>query len=60
MRVTKADVCDAYQYFGLFYNNPGKVISKIFIVRTDKAGEKLLCYDFIKNLITYFNVLFNI
>ena len=48
MQVAKADVCGAYQYFGLFYMNPGRVISKMFIARTDKAGEKLFCYDFIK------------
>lgn len=48
MRVTKADICGAYQYFGLFYSNPDRVISKMFIARTDKAGEKLLCYDFSK------------
>ena len=45
MQVTKDDVRGAYQYFGLFYSNPDRVISKMFIARTDKAGEKLLCYD---------------
>ena len=48
MWVTKDDVRGAYQYFGLFYNSPDRVISKMFIAQTNKTGEKLLCYDFIK------------
>ena len=48
MDVTKNDVREAYQYFGQFYTVQGRVISKMFIARTDKDGEKLLCYDFAK------------
>ncbi len=48
LRVTKEDVRGAYQYYGLFYSDQDRVISKLFVVKRDKPGEQLLCYDFAK------------
>ena len=44
--ITKDEIRGAHKYYGLFYAQPDRVISKLFIARTDTAGEKLLCYDF--------------
>ena len=46
MRVTKDDVRGAYKYFGLFLNEPGRVISDEFILKTEDPEEKALIYDF--------------
>ena len=48
LRVTKDDVRDAYKYYGLFYTRPDRVVTKIFVLRTDRTDEDVLCYDFVE------------
>ncbi len=45
LRVTKNDVRGAYRYYGLFYTRPDRVLSKMYILRTDRADESVLCRD---------------
>ena len=46
MRVTKNELRGAYKYYGLFYGASGRVICNEFVLKTDKAEDMAVCYDF--------------